>query len=88
VEESPEVEGRLLGLPTMGTGELARRFGARDGEFDLGEVCGRRNGRRERVPETVRRLRGRRKALKGEPHERIWYETRPADAGRMKAPGG
>jgi hypothetical protein len=34
------------------------------------------------------RLHGRSKALKGEPHERIRHETRPAGSGRIKAPGG
>jgi hypothetical protein len=34
------------------------------------------------------RLRGRNKALKGEPQERIRHETRPVGSGRMKAPGG
>jgi hypothetical protein len=34
------------------------------------------------------RLHGRSKALKGEPHERIRHETRPAGSGRIKASGG
>jgi hypothetical protein len=34
------------------------------------------------------RLRGRKKALKGWPHERIRHETGPAGSGRIKAPGG
>jgi hypothetical protein len=34
------------------------------------------------------RLRERRNALKGKPHERIWHETRPAGSGRIEAPGG
>jgi hypothetical protein len=34
------------------------------------------------------RLHERRKALKGEPHERIWHETRPAGSGRIKASRG
>jgi hypothetical protein len=34
------------------------------------------------------RLRGRNKALKGEPHERIRPEIRLAGTGRHKAPGG
>jgi hypothetical protein len=32
------------------------------------------------------RLRGRSKALKGEPQERIRHETRPAGSGRIEAP--
>jgi hypothetical protein len=34
------------------------------------------------------RLRERRNALKGKPHERIWHEIRPAGSGRIEAPGG
>jgi hypothetical protein len=34
------------------------------------------------------RLHGRSKALKGEPQERIWHETRPAGPGRTKTPRG
>jgi len=34
------------------------------------------------------RLRGRNKALKGEPQERIRHETRPVGSERMKAPRG
>jgi hypothetical protein len=34
------------------------------------------------------RLRGRKKALKGEPQERIRHETRPAGTGRIKASRG
>lgn len=34
------------------------------------------------------RLHGRGKALEGEPHERIWYEIRPAGPERVKASRG
>jgi len=41
--------------------------------------------RRARAPETATRLHERRKALEGEPQERIRHEIRPAGSGRIKA---
>jgi hypothetical protein len=88
VEQSPEGEGHREALSTWGAGDSARHFGACDGPWGLGEdgpLVQRQegNGAGDGV-----RLHGRSKALKGEPHERIWHETRPAGSGRTKAPGG
>jgi hypothetical protein len=74
--------------PLWGARDLARRFGACDSPRGLGEegrVAQRQEGNGAGDGE---RLHGRNKALKGEPHERIWHETRPAGSGRTKAPGG
>jgi len=49
---------------------------------------GRPDVKRAAVAETLHGCARRRKALKGEPHERIRHEIRPADVGRMKAPRG
>jgi hypothetical protein len=69
-------------------GFLARRFGNRDlgAERRLDRGCWQRQEGRG-VGDGVR-LRGRNKALEGEPHERIRHEIRPASSERKKAPRG
>jgi len=88
VEQCPEVEGRSVGLPNMGASFLARRFGACDGGWLSGGVAGRQKRREGSGVGNGVRLRERGKALKGEPHERIWHETRPAGVGRIEASRG
>jgi hypothetical protein len=87
VEESPEDEGRSRGLSTWETA-VARRFGARDASESRKGSGAFSNGKRARAPETVTRLHERKKALKGEPQERIRHEIRPADVEWMKASRG
>jgi hypothetical protein len=88
VEQSLEDEGCSEGLFIMERSASARCFGTCDGKaeprrgskvFQRQEGNGAGNGVR---------LHGRSKALEGEPHERIWHETRSAGSGRMKAPRG
>jgi hypothetical protein len=74
--------------PSWDDGGSARCFGTRDGHRRLG-----RDGETFQRQEGIGagdgvRLHGRNKALKGEPQERIWHETRPAGPGRTKTPRG
>jgi hypothetical protein len=87
VEQSPEDEGRLDGLPTMGAAGPWRGVSA----LATGTVVLGKDGRAFQRQEgndagDGERLHERSKALKGKPHERIWHETRPAGSGRTKAP--
>jgi hypothetical protein len=82
-EQSLEVEGRSRAFPIWELA-MARRFGARDRADSRGGSGACSNGRRARAPETVTRLRRRRKALEGEPHEWIRHETRPAGVGGQR----
>jgi hypothetical protein len=88
VEQSPEVEGVGQHVPFgawrawRGASALAtanQRLGRCETTFQRQEGNDVGDGER---------LHGRSKALEGEPHERIWHETRPAGSGRMKASGG
>jgi hypothetical protein len=67
---------------------LARCFGTRDGLAVLGQVGWSFQRQEGRGAGNGVQLHERRKALKGEPHERIWHETRPAGSGRFKASRG
>jgi len=63
VEQSPEVEGRFVGLPTMSASFVAQRFGACDGSWHSGGVAGSLERQEGSDAGDGERLRGRRKAL-------------------------
>jgi len=88
VELNPEggVCTRALKLPV---GKLER---FRTGQFSGGVKADRKPRQTKRqegsgIGDGIR-LHERSKALKGEPHERIWHEIRPVSEGRNKAPRG
>jgi hypothetical protein len=89
VEQNPEDEVASRASALFRAVVSARSFGSCDGWRPGGRgvaLFSQRqegSGVRDGVP-----LHGRNKALKGKPHERIWYEIRPAGSGRIKAPGG
>lgn len=85
-EQNPEVGGFSAGLNSTVSVPLAR-FGATwsVSAVRLEQAVQRQEG--IDAGDGVR-LRGRKKALEGEPHERIWHETRPAGPERVKASRG
>jgi hypothetical protein len=88
VEQSLEGEAALRAFPSWELAALARRFGTRDEKPALGLVRGVSERQEGNGAGDGDRLHERRKALEGEPHERIRHETRPAGSGRMNASRG
>jgi hypothetical protein len=83
-----KTRGDKKASPLWGSSGLARCFGTCDSSVVLGKV-GRSSQRQEgNGAGDGERLHERSNALKGEPHERIRHETRPAGSRRIKAPGG
>jgi hypothetical protein len=88
VEQSLEGEAAPRAFPKWELVALARCFGICDEKPAVGLARGVSERQEGRGVGDGARLHERSKALEGEPHERIWHETRPAGSGRMKASRG
>jgi hypothetical protein len=87
-EQGLEDEAAPRAFPSWEPAALARRLGIRDEMPAFGLDRGVSERQEGTGAGDGERLHERSKALKGEPHERIWHETGPAGSGRMKASRG